>query len=38
MQRKPEQSINLNGVNLDLTSRATKICAIAGLRAPAVPI
>ncbi|WP_197051913.1 hypothetical protein [Sphingomonas sp. 35-24ZXX] len=31
MQGKPEQSVNLNGVNLDLTIRATKICAFAAL-------
>jgi len=37
MQCKPEQSVNLNGVNLDLTSCATKICDGAGLSGSAVP-
>jgi hypothetical protein len=38
MQGKPEQSVNLNGVNLDLTMCATKICTPACRWGVAVPI
>jgi hypothetical protein len=38
MQGKPEQSVNLNGVNLDLTICATKICGFACPWTPPVPI
>jgi hypothetical protein len=38
MQCKPEQSVNLNGVNLDLTWGATKIFGISACLRPAVPI
>jgi hypothetical protein len=38
MQCKPEQTVNLNAVNLDLTTCATKNCACLRGRTPAVPI